>query len=68
MIKKHWIDLYHFSKKYFDTEVEPMESAKDIKEYDINNPIYNVNDIPEESEIITTKPENNEGAALPVIS
>ena len=45
-----------------------METAKDIKEYDINNPIYNVNDIPEESEIITTKRENHEGATLPVIS
>ena len=25
-----------FFKKYFDTEVEPIETAKDIKEYDIN--------------------------------
>ena len=60
-----------FFKKYFDTEVEPIEMAKDMTAFDIlimNNPISNSNEYPEESEINTNKPDNNEGAALPVFS
>ena len=45
--------------------------AKDMTAFDIlimNNPISNSNEYPEESEINTNKPNNNEGAALPVFS
>ena len=60
-----------FFKKYFDTEVEPIEMAKDMTIFDmfhINNPLSNSNQYPLESEISTNKPDNNEGAALPVFS
>ena len=70
---KESFDSYvSFFKKYFDTEVEPIETAKDKDEYNIsdgnNNFILNENEYPKESEIITTKPEINEGAAVPVVS
>ena len=69
---KELFDRYvSFFKKYFDTEVEPIEMAKDMTAFDIlimNNPISNSNEYPEESEINTNKPNNNEGAALPVFS
>jgi len=69
---KELFDRYvSFFKKYFDTEVEPIEMAKDMTAFDIlimNNPISNSNEYPEESEINTNKPDNNEGAALPVFS
>ena len=69
---KELFDRYvSFFKKYFDTEVEPIEMAKDMTAFDIlmmNNPISNSNEYPEESEIITTKPEINEDAAVPVVS
>ena len=69
---KESFDRYvSFFKKYFDTEVEPIEMAKDMNildEFNINNPISNSNEFPEESEIKTNKPDNNEGAALPVFS
>ena len=69
---KESFDRYvSFFKKYFDTEVEPIEMAKDMNildEFNINNPISNSNEYPEESEIKTNKPDNNEGAALPVFS
>ena len=45
--------------------------AKDMTIFDmfhINNPLSNSNQYPLESEISTNKPDNNEGAALPVFS
>ena len=60
---KEAFDRYiSFFKKYFNTEFEPLEVAKDIKEYNLNedlnrpknNHTLDFNDYPGETEMVTT--------------
>ena len=68
---KELFDRYvSFFKKYFITEVEPLEITKDKYKYNLNegenNPISDEDELPQESELITKKPSTNFDAPLPV--